>query len=379
MNANAMDALMDAPEREMKLAVFSGLEGVRERWRALQARGLATPFQTLEWCERLYAGPGAARNAEPIVAVVSDAASGEDLALLPLARTRRGALSLITFADFGLSDYAFPVMAGAFSSAGAAWLRRRLPAVLPAADVIHFEKMLPAHAGAPNPLIAPGKAKEMSLGGWVRRLPADWEDFEPSLTKRSRRALRQRGGKLERLGEVRHFLLRGGEDAGRLLDSLRRMRMARFAALGRDDAFADEAVYAFYRDLAESGAGGLGLLSALKLDGEVAAVVFGVMRGKRFYMLAMAFRQDNDELAKCSPGLVLVHRTMKALHEEGLEVYDFTIGDERYKHTFGAHREALLEHVRPLTAKGRLFAAGKEARRRARLVRRLLQNGRAAA
>lgn len=348
----------------------------RERWLALEERagdGIA-PFQTHEWCMRLYETAGAARNAEPLVMIIRDAASGDDVALLPLAAGWRGGLRVITMADFGLSDHAMPLVADPqrFTAREMAAVWPAIVAELPGADVVHFDKIVPRHQGVDNPLLGLGRMHEMTLGTWWRDLPADWRDFEGSLTKRSRRALRQRTAKLGRLGRTRLLMPRGGDEAAALLDVLREQRGRRFAALGREDSMADEAVYGFYRRMVKDGAGGMPLVSALELNGEVVAVVFGMLLGRRFYMLAMSMKEGDRELAKCSPGLVLVHETMGALHKKGLKTYDFTIGDEPYKRTFGAERAPLYEFIQPLSIKGRLFAAEKALRRGLRPLKRKL-------
>jgi len=355
---------MLAPGKSMTINVFHDLADARARWLALQERANATPFQTYEWCERLYSGPGAARGFAPLIVIIRDRTRGEDAALLPLALGPRGNLSVITFADFGLSDYAMPMLAegAGFSSDDLLRLWPHILEALPKADLVHFDKIIPRHEGADNPLMALGAPREMKLGAWALELPEDWLDYLDRLGRKMRRDLRRKTRKMGRIGEFKTFMLRHGGDAAKIMDSLRRMRAERFAALGREDAMSDENVYAFYRGLVESGAGGMPVLSAIKLDGEVRAIVFGLLRKTRFYMLAMTFQHGHKELARCSPGLVLVAETMAELHKHGLKTYDFTLGDEHYKKDFAASRITLYEIIQPLTGQGRMFALKRRGR-----------------
>ncbi len=365
---------MLAPHADLTVEMSDDLEAVRTRWLALQERALATPFQTWEWCARLFGTVGASRGARPLVVIVRDGASGEDVALLPLALERRGGLEVVSFADFGLGDYAMPVFVrdGAFRKETAGRVRELLLERLPRADLIHFDKMPGEFEGAENPLTGlPGLAVA-DLDCWQARLPERWEDYEKGLSKQSRRALRRRAAKLEQLGEPSHEILCGGEEAGRMLDLLRSIRKARFEKLGREDAMDDPAVHAFYHGLAEGGDGGMPLISVLRLNGELVAIVFGMLRRDRFYMLAMTFVHGRPELEKCSPALVLVHRTMASLHAEGLRTYDFTIGDQPYKRTFGAVGAPLYEYLEPLTVKGRAWVAARRLRGRLRRGKRAL-------
>ena len=67
----------------------------------------------------------------------------------------------------------------------------------------------------------------------------------------------------------------------------------------------------------------------------------GVARGDHYAMVRLAAAQG--EWKKCSPGRLMIERTMKELHAEGFRAFDFTIGDYAYKRRLGAVGEALVE------------------------------------
>jgi len=363
---------MLAPSTNIVIETVEDPEVVRARWDALQRRALATPFQTHEWCLRLYDTVGRARGARPLIVIVRDRGTEEDIALLPLALERRAGTDIVSFADFGLCDYAMPIFIpeGMFQIGTVRTIWPRILEALPSADLIHFDKMPTEFHGEGNPLAGLPGLTTADLDCWRTHLPENWEDYERGLSKRSRRAIRRRASKLNRLGVAEVEFLRGGAEAGRMLDLLRRARKERFERLGRKDAMDDPAVHMFYRGLATGGDGGMPLMSVLRLNGEVVALVFGMLKDMHFYMLAMTFVQGRPELEKCAPALVLVHRMMADLHAEGLRIYDFTIGAESYKRAFGAHREQLHEYLHPLTGRGRAFVMAKRLRSALRHVRR---------
>ena len=362
---------MLAPPTDVMIEITDDPETVQVRWDALQRKAFATPFQTREWCARLFGTVGRARGAQPLIVIVRNGETGEDIALLPLALERRGGLKVIAFADFGLSDYAMPMFVSgeAFRIETIRAIWPKIVEALPCADLIHFDKMPAAMENVDNPLIGLSGLMTADLDCWRTPLPEEWEEYERGLSKQSRRAIRRRAAKLDRLGTSDLEFLSGGEQAGRMLDLLRRVRKERFEKLGREDALDDPAVHAFYRSLAVSGDGGLPLMSVLRLDGEVVALIFGLLKDRHFYMLAMAFVHGRPELEKCAPALVLVHRMMFRLHAEGLRIYDFTIGAESYKRSFGAKRHPLFEYLEPLTLKGRLHVAGRKMKGRLRLLK----------
>ncbi len=363
---------MLAPTTNLVIEIAHDLASVKDRWMAIQERALATPFQTWEWCARLFDTVGRVRGAQPLVVILRKGASGEDIALLPLALERRHGLRVIGFADFGLGDYAMPVFIPdeMFQIGTIREIWPKIIASLPPVDLIHFDKMPAGFGGVVNPLSGLPGLMSADLDCWRTYLPDRWEDYEQALSKQSRRAIRRRAAKLDRLGTSRLEFLSGGEETGRMLDLLHQVRRVRFSKLGRMDVMDDPAVRAFYRGLATDESGKLPLMSVLRLNDEIVALVFGLLKDNQFYMLAMTFVHGRPELEKCAPALVLVHRMMHELHARGLQVYDFTIGAESYKRSFGARREPLYEYLQPLTAKGHLFVAARRLQRAARSLQR---------
>ncbi len=66
----------------------------------------------------------------------------------------------------------------------------------------------------------------------------------------------------------------------------------------------------------------------LRVDGQLAASHFGFRYGDRFLWYKPAYE---TELAKLSPGIVLIHRLIEDAVGEGAGEFDFTIGGEAFK------------------------------------------------
>src|SRR5438105_3831246 len=102
-----------ADAADIDVEIFTDVEPIRSRWRALEQNGVATPFQGLAWTTALMETVGAARGAVPHILIAVDRSTRSDLMLLPLARQRTGPLSLVKIPDFGLADYSAPLMSRA--------------------------------------------------------------------------------------------------------------------------------------------------------------------------------------------------------------------------------------------------------------------------
>src|SRR3954449_11455126 len=86
-------------------------------WKQAVARwtdgGASTPFQHPQWLDAWYGAFAAVDDVEPLVAVVTDAATGEPAVLLPLIRRRQKGVRIVEFADLDLTDYNAPLLGGA--------------------------------------------------------------------------------------------------------------------------------------------------------------------------------------------------------------------------------------------------------------------------
>ena len=73
----------------------------------------STPFQHPQWYDAWYGAFAGADGVEPLIAVVTDAATGEPAVLLPLIRRRQNGIPIVEFADLDLTDYNAPLLGAA--------------------------------------------------------------------------------------------------------------------------------------------------------------------------------------------------------------------------------------------------------------------------
>ena len=117
----------------------------------------------------------------------------------------------------------------------------------------------------------------------------------------------------------------------------------------------DETCAAFYRSLvSENLASGYAVLTALTVGEEVVATLLGVRSGSRYVMVRIS--NAGDKWSNCSPGRLIIERTMAALHRDGVRHFDFSIGNYAYKRRFGVVPVALAEITAALSWRGWPFA-----------------------
>ena len=94
---------------------------------------------------------------------------------------------------------------------------------------------------------------------------------------------------------------------------------------------------------------------ALRLSGRVIATYVGLAMDGRFSALANSYDKDED-IARCSPGDILLRAMMRELVERGFAYFDLGVGEARYKEAVCDETIALYDLVVPVTTRGALAA-----------------------
>ncbi|MFN3549103.1 MAG: GNAT family N-acetyltransferase [Mesorhizobium sp.] len=232
-------------------------------------------------------------------------------------------------------------------------------AVRPDVDLLMLERLARRFEGVENPFLP--------VRSWQSPDPALAIDLAPGFEgvlarasgKRKRKKHRSQIRKFEAAGGYRRITATGRGETERLLDAFFRMKSARFAAMGIADAFGDERVRAFFKDLFGRAAEGEGrpafLLQALEVGGIVRAVTGSSHNPSSIVCDFAAIAED--ELASASPGDFLFFENIREACERGLAVFDFSVGDEGYKRQWCDIETFQFDVAVPLTAKGRIAVA----------------------
>lgn len=327
-------------------------------WRQAASRLSAahrTAFQHGYWLGAWYE---AFRDVAPLIAVISDAATGKDIAMVPMISHVRRGIRIVEFADLGVSDNNAPILAleatldAATMNATGRELVEALRALPDRFDLLRLRKMPAQVGGKPNPLVSLGRIGSCSLNGNLVLTGDDYEDYQASIKRMQmprcwRVFSRHEGARFE--------IATDGARARELLDVMDVQQQARMRQLGSRFVLNDDAHARFYREVARQGvAGGYAVISALVCDEGIVATTFGVRYGAIYYLLRIS--HAGNSWSSCSPGLLVTERTMAALHAEGVRRFDLSIGNQAYKRRFGAERVPLTDVSVALSWRGAPYA-----------------------
>ncbi|HEY1474857.1 MAG TPA: GNAT family N-acetyltransferase [Pseudolabrys sp.] len=347
----------------IRLAVYEDLSAIEEDWRAFEPHADCTVFQSFDWLATWQRHIGACDGVRPAIVVGRDAA-GSIMFLLPLSVCTAGLARELAWLGSELCDYNAPLLAMNFSER---FDRARFLSVwteiiklVQANPRLHHDTIIltkmPEMVGAQaNPMRYLGGAINPS-GAYLTHLTGDWDTFytakRSSATRRRDRTKRK---KLSEIGEVRYVNPAAGPETLRTLETLMEQKAQAFAHMGVANLFAKPGHADFYRALAGDPAT-RHLVHVSRLDvGKIpAAVNLGLTYRDCYYHLLASY--DEGDVSRFGPGAAHLHELMREAIGRGLRIFDFTIGDERYKRDWCDTELKLYDYIAAATWRGMLVA-----------------------
>src|SRR5688500_9581435 len=171
---------------------------------------------------------------------------------------------------------------------------------------------------------------------------------------------------------MRFDLVTADAERRALLSTMAAFHDRRYDERGGSSAFSTPAVRAFQEEVTRRALDrGWLRMYVLRLNDEIAAVMYGFLYNRQFYFYQHGF---DDRYSRQSIGLVLMALTLRAAIDEGAESFDLLWGTEGYKSLWARDARTLRRiHLFPPHTAGRIHRRAIEARRRVgRLARRVL-------
>ncbi len=341
--------------------VHRSMADVQLLWRSMEATQCCPVHQTYDWC-RCWV-----EATSPDLAVAVGRIDGEAAFLLPLEIVARQGVRVARYIATPFSN----INNGIFTEAGQRFLagasaagalssefRRQAPDI----DCLVLDKLPVDWRGERHPMAglphvrSASHAFQITLGCSFDALLARTNG------KRKRKKYRTSTRRLEAAGGWEHIIAETAEDALDLLEVFFVQKGERLRAQGLPDVFAPEGARLFFRNLARQMPHGdrhLLQLHAIRLggaDGRLCAIA-GLSR-KGDHLICQFASVDDKACPDSSPGELLFHLMIEKACGEQAAVFDFGIGDQRYKRSWCDVETPHHDVVLPLTARGRLYAAG---------------------
>lgn len=303
-----------------------------------RAGGIGSPFQSAGWLAGWFEGHGGRENLRLVRLEV-----GGGQWLLPVALERRAGCRIARKIGDGHASFYTPLRLGAPTPLERTSLRRAALAL--AADALILTDC-PACWDGHAPF-APGFAAAPDIGRGLA-LP---EGPLPAPSGSAAKKLRAKRRALESLG-VAHAGFVEGAAAHHALAEMLRWKEEQLGRRGIVDPFAGPQMEAFLAAGLSSGA-----LRVFVLGQPHPAAAMLVAQAGAFASGMTIAYDPAPEIARASPGDVLLGYLVEALAQEGLRWFDLGVGDMRYKRAHCPVEMPLVDVIVPATLRGAAYAA----------------------
>jgi CelD/BcsL family acetyltransferase involved in cellulose biosynthesis len=330
------------------------------RWQVLCRDGLASPYQSPEWVTA-YAGIVAPSHGEAVRVVTLGAPDGSLDLVLPLALTRRAGLQVAAILGGCHANFHMPAMshrlARRLNRAGAAALLHQAANAIGGIDLFELSLQPRAWDAHANPFatLAPHPSASNAYGLALTADPQ--ETLRRVLSGETRKKLRRKREKLAAaLGPIRLIDSVDGESRDAILAAFQIQKDTRLRAQGIANPFSCTAVSRFL----DEGSRGLDaplVFYGLKSGERIVATLGGARDARRLSGMVNSFDTDPD-IARHSPGDLLLMEVIARECELGRETLDLGVGEARYKTMFCDEVQELVDCFVPVTWAGRALAVG---------------------
>jgi CelD/BcsL family acetyltransferase involved in cellulose biosynthesis/peptidoglycan/xylan/chitin deacetylase (PgdA/CDA1 family) len=311
--------------RLYELHSLSEMKNVRESWNRLVLNApTTTPFQSWEWNFGMAKFEG---DRVRLCIIVAENKNGEVVGIAPFwIRKNWSRLTVLEFIGTRKSDYldilCLEPYKEAFVHQLLEWIEQNVEW-----QIINFQNLRQESVD----LIAKLGSFEIQPSDVcpIAYLPATIEAYERELQKRLRRTIRRQGKLLSSEGRIAFSVSRRASQLRTDLPVLFDLHQRRYRTKGERGKFFDkqwkEAFLEMSLALAQEGFVRLGLL---QIDGQPAACLYNLRLRDQEYGYLVGLETD---LARYSPGSLLLHWMIGEAIKDGVLVYDFLRGNEPYK------------------------------------------------
>jgi len=346
-------------------------------WGALEAVAPVSAYQTRKWLVPWIETVGRPSGVCPMI-VVAHGTNDVPVALFPFGIVQQGGVRLVNF------------LGGRDSNSNLGLIRpdtqldrSDLVALLHAAarkarlqpDAFVLSNQPRSWEGVPNPFALLAHQRSPSECHSATLIPNDGASLvNERLSGDSRKKLRKKRKKLSELGPVSHIVASNQDDVVRIIDAFFAQKLERFRQKNITSDFeAAETRQFFLRTCLDGlGSGQPAIeLHALAAGDRIVAVYAGAPHRGRFHAMINSFDPD-PEIARTSPGDLLLMSMMEKMCERGYQSFDLGIGEARYKSSWCDRSEPLLDTLFAITLKGRAYVLRESTR--LRLKRYVKQN-----
>lgn len=343
-----------------RIEVFEDPAAAAVAWGELESVAPASAYQTRKWLLPWIEIVAPRIGIVPLI-VVAFGSNDEPVALFPFGVSERRGLRVVSFLGGGDSNSNLALIRPqtrldktdivALLHAIARQARQKPDAFVLINQPTSWE-------GVANPFAQLRHQRSPSECHSATLYPGADDFIKMRLSGDARKKLRKKWKKLSETGPVAHSVARNPDDVTRILDAFFEQKLARFRQKNISSDFDEPSTRQFFLQACLDGLadGNPAIeLHALSAGDRVVAVYAGTPHCGRFHAMINSFDQD-PEIARTSPGDLLLMAMMQKMCDRGFSSFDLGIGEARYKSSWCDRSEPLFDTLVGVSLKGRAYA-----------------------
>lgn len=347
---------------DLKIEVFDSMEPLETEWRRLQRDSFTSLHQGYDWCDAWVRSHG-----HPL-AILRGTIAGETCFILPLEIVTTRSVRIARYIASPFNNINNGLFTPTFRARCSAQVARSVAqAIVRAlgghADLVSLQNMPLDWRGERHPFAALPSVENQNHA-FQLTLAADMEATIRQLNaKRRRKVYRSQCRKIEAHGGFEHVVAETDTEKAAMIDLFFRQKAVRFDAHGLPNVFRPCEIQAFFRSLLQVAPEDCDTplqLHAIRLngenDGKIAAIA-GLSR-KNDHVICQFGSIDEHLVPDTSPGELLFFLMIEKVIGEGAAIFDFGVGDQCYKRRWCTIETVQHDVLLPVSAKGRIAAAG---------------------
>jgi CelD/BcsL family acetyltransferase involved in cellulose biosynthesis len=327
-------------------------------WRGFEIGATGSPYQRMDWVRAYLDTVGKAEGETPRIVIGRDA-SGATAFILPLTVRRSGPIRVAGPVGGSHANYHAPLWRPGASFGDPKALLAAIGRLV-GADAVAFPFMPRLWNGEPNPLVPADAPPSVSRAYRLALGPSGEETLNRVVSRDGRKKLRQKAKALSERGALALRQAATPEEVEAVLATFFAHKAERRRSIGLPNPFEVQAARDFLRRACLSGLeSGTPAVEVYGLyAGErLVATLAGAADPSRLSAMVLSFDASDAEIARRSPGDLLVAHLIDEQCRRGRAILDLGVGEARYKDTFCDGVDDLADVLVPVTPLGHAYAA----------------------
>ena len=330
---------------DYQINIYNKIEQKLERqWLNLEKDSFNYAFQSFKWFKNWFEIYRFQNNKFFLNIVVVEHKS-QVVAIFPFEVEKKYNLKILKWAGDQVSDFCAPIIKKDFFIEKKIFLEIFNKSVeeIKNIDIIDLRRQPRFIDNLQNPFVRFLKNYRDSKNLFIL-LPKKWDYYKDNFLKKEFHSQNMRKKRsLKKIGKLQFEVFKTKDLKIQVLHKLIAQKNSRLKKMGTKELFKSLDIN-FYRKITSDNHDQNNVhVCALKLDGQLVAMHWGIIYKKRFYYLLLSIQEEG--LGKYSPGRLLINLMIKWSISKKLSVFDFTLGQETYKEKWSNKEDYLYNFV----------------------------------